>query len=193
MDDHTDPYRDIEVAGLSVRLERSWHVLALRHFSSDGAFAQACGAWFKRALPATGGAVRVPVSPYAEAPILAWRNPTTTLVLSRTPATIEALDSALQGHPDGCCVDQSGGIQVLELTGSWVTPLLLRIGSRPEVVESGQVASIRIGEVVVTTLSVEPGCVFLLVDRAYLEHVLDWMRVTAAEADLSTSGAMKSI
>jgi sarcosine oxidase gamma subunit len=81
----------------------------------------------------------------------------------------------------GCCVDQSGGLWVLKATGARVSDLLLRVGSCASVAAPGSAQVTRIAEVPVMTLCVNPGETLLIVERVYAEHLLGWIRATAAD------------
>jgi hypothetical protein len=167
-----------------VRVDRRMRVAALRHMGAQGAFAQQCKTTFGVALPDALCAVEVPGAPAGHECILAWRQPTQTLALVSDGQAFANLLAELPPTDDGCCVDQSGGLWVLRLSGARVPDLLLRIGNAACVVSPGQAHVSRMAELTVLSLCIKPGETLLLLDRSYVEHLLGWMRATAADLSL---------
>lgn len=79
---------------------------------------------------------------------------------------------------DGCCVDQSGGLWVIRLRGSRVNDLLLRIGNAASLPRTGEAHVSRVAELPVLSLCLRNGETLLLIDCAYAEHLLNWIRLT---------------
>ncbi|MFO1465743.1 MAG: sarcosine oxidase subunit gamma family protein [Steroidobacteraceae bacterium] len=181
MDDRHNPYQDLAAPGLTVCIEWQWRVAALRHLRREGEFARACERLFEVPLPAAGKAQRIPGAPAGHEAHLLWRNPTSTLALLSDAAAFRALLDALPPAADGCCVDLSGGWWVLRLRGARVRDLLVRIGSEASFPSAGEARISRIAETTVISVAAESGDVLLLVDRAYAEHLLNWIRVTIGD------------
>jgi heterotetrameric sarcosine oxidase gamma subunit len=159
-------------AGLTVHVEQGVPAAALRYFSRTGAFAAAARA-ANVTLPETGQA-----SDAGRDLCLAWRSPTETLCLSRTEQRLRELKDALAGAPDGCWVELSGGLSVVHLDGERIEELLSRLGSNASMPACGEARRSRMADVPVLALRLRPGAVQLVLDRAYTEHLLAWIRVT---------------
>lgn len=185
MVDVKDPYAPLQAQGISVRVDRSVNVAALRYFDAQGDFAHVCQAALGVSLPTAFSAVEVPATPPGIEFILAWRHPTQSLVLSNDAAVLSALQSALSNAVDGCCLNQSGGLWVLRVQGVRTPDLLLRLGNEASVTKPGEARVSRIAELPVLSLSVKPGETLLLIDRVYAEHLLNWIRVTLADFEVS--------
>lgn len=183
MADLKDPYAPLQASGISVRVDRAMHVAALRYFDAQGAFAQACHAALGVPLPTALRAVEVPGTPPGIEFILAWRHPTQTLILSNDSMALATLQSELSTAVEGVCLDQSGGLWVLRLQGERTRDLMLRIGNEASIPNPGAAHICRIAELPVLSLSVKPGETLLLIDRAYAEHLLNWIRATLADFD----------
>ena len=181
MDERRDPYGAVIAADLAVRVEPQMRVASLRHLDPRGAFAQRCRTVFGVDLPPALGAMSLPGAALGQQCILAWRHPTTTLLLDTDGAAFDALLRELPPTEDGCCVDQSGGWWALRTTGARVPDLLLRIGNAAAVAPIGHAHMSRMADLPVMSLCVRPREWLLLVDRAYAEHLLDWIRVTVAD------------
>lgn len=187
MDDRSNPYVYIRADGLDVHLDRRMRVAALRFFNGQGEFARQCRAAIGVELPGCSRAVEVPGAPLGQECILAWRNPTQVLALVSDAQAFAGLLSLLQPTLEGCCVDQSGGLWVLRLTGSRVADLLLRIGNAASVPEPGAAHVTRIADMAVLSLCVKAGEILLVVDRAYAEHLLNWIRATLGDLGATAS------
>jgi hypothetical protein len=78
-------------------------------------------------------------------------------------------------------VDQTGGFTVLRIGGSRAVDLLLRLGSTTAAPTPGHAVIGRLAELTVLSLCLPDGERLLSVDRGYAEHLLGWIRVTAAD------------
>ena len=171
------------VAGLSVRVDEALQVATLRYFAPDGEFAEAVHEVTELALPqpqqalnASGGQL-----------ILAWRSPTETLCLARDPARLLEIGARLAGLADGCLVSLSGGLQVLQVTGERIADLLCRLGGTGSVPQPGEARRSRMADVPVMAVSLTAGETLLVVDRAYAEHLMGWVRETLLDFPPTTS------
>jgi heterotetrameric sarcosine oxidase gamma subunit len=171
---------EIEILGLGIEALQEMHIASLRYFDSAGNFAGIVRQVLGTALPQAGQAVGARVTaPVLE--LLLWRSPTETWLVSADGGLIGTLSTALAAARDGCMVDQTGGISVLRLRGPRATDLLLRLGSTTSIPATGQSRTGRVAELTVTTLSIQAGETLLLVERAYADHLMAWMRATAAD------------
>ena len=200
MDNSQELFAPIEVKGLSVEGIRGMHVASLRYFDPAGNFAGAVRERIGKALPrplradsATLGstvlgstthvpATHVPTIQGGDSKfILAWRSPTETLLLSADRGAFTHLQESLASVPDGCMVDQTGGLCAVRVSGSRAGDMLLRLGSGASIPAVGEARSSRLADLQALTLCVQPGTLILLVERVYLAHLLDWMRTTAVD------------
>ena len=164
----------IEGGGLAVRVDQAMCAASLRYFEAEGSFAAA-------ARDATGVALPKPLeaarSPDGEL-TLAWRSPSETLLLTPSAQRLDELEGRLIGSPEGCLVNLTGGLKVLRVTGERPAELLRRLGGTASVPRPGEARRSRLADVAVVALCTEPGEVLLLVDRAYAEHLMGWIRET---------------
>jgi heterotetrameric sarcosine oxidase gamma subunit len=173
MDEHR-PDERIVSADLAASVERAMAVATLRYFDRAGSFADTLRA-------ATGATLPEPLEARQSADaqlILAWRSPTETLCVTRSAAQLAELAARLGTPADGCIVDLSGGVRIVRVTGDRIADLLCRLGGAPSVPAAGEARRSRLADVPVLALSVHPGETLLAVDRAYLAHLLAWIRET---------------
>jgi hypothetical protein len=94
-------------------------------------------------------------------------------------------------------VNQTGGIQVLRVQGPRAADLMVRLGAptaapaaAPAAARAaahvtmpspGEARSSRLAELQVLTACVHAGELLLLVERVYADHLLGWIRATAAD------------
>lgn len=165
-----------QVPDLAVRLDATCAVTTLRYFSADGAFAAAARAVLGAALPGTQAAVN------AAGMLLAWRSPTETLAVGVDAA---GLAPRLADAPDGCCIDLTGGMQVLRIAGARSGEFLCRLGGTGVVPRAGESRRGRLCDVPVQLVGL-PGPAAatettLVVERVYAPHLLGWIRETLAD------------
>jgi sarcosine oxidase gamma subunit len=170
---------EIEIPGLGIEALQGLHIASLRYFDSAGDFSGIARQVLGSALPQAGQAVRARAAELLE--FLLWRSPTETWLVSSDGALIGALSTALAAARDGCMVDQTGGICVFRLQGPRATDLLLRLGSTTAIPATGEARTGRVAELTVTALSIQAGQTLLLVERVYADHLMAWMRETAAD------------
>ncbi|MGH8267798.1 MAG: hypothetical protein ACRETS_10790, partial [Steroidobacteraceae bacterium] len=165
---------------LALRAEPGLHAAALRYFERQGVFADAVCALIGAAPPAALAAAAAAGSAGEGELLLAWSRPTETLVFTTDVVRLAELQSRLAGVPGGCCVDLSGGLRVLRVTGERVAELLCRLGSAC-VPRLNEARRSRLAEVPVLALCVQEGETLLAVDRAYAPHLMGWIRETLAD------------
>ncbi len=167
-----------QVPDLAVRLDATCAVATLRYFDADGAFARAVRAVLGTALPGVQAAVDTP------GVLLAWRSPTETLALGAGAAD---LVPRLADAPEGCCIDLSGGMQVLRVAGARSREFLCRLGGSGVVPGAGESRRGRLGEVAAQLIGQRAAGgaleTTLVVERAYAPHLLGWIRETLADLD----------
>jgi sarcosine oxidase gamma subunit len=195
VDNSQELFAAIEVKGLTVDGIRGMHVASLRYFNPAGNFAGAVRERMGSALPqplradsatlgstAVGSTTLVSTTQGGDSKfILAWRSPTETLLLSADADAFAHLKESLASEPDGCMVDQTGGLCAVRVSGGRTGDMLLRLGSGASIPAVGEARSSRLADLQVMTLCVQPGTLILLVERVYLAHLLGWMRTTAAD------------
>ena len=150
-------------------VEETLHVGTLRYFDRAGPFAEAVRSAVSAALPEPLAARELMEGHL----ILAWRSPTETLCVTRNPARLAELAARLADAADGCLIDLSGGVRIVRLAD-----LLCRLGGTASVPHAGEARRSRVADVPVLALSVRAGETLLAVDRAYLPHLLAWIRET---------------
>jgi hypothetical protein len=112
--------------------------------------------------------------------VLAWRSPTETLLLCSAPL-LAAIGTFCLGRNDLCVIDQTGGIRAWTLTGPRVGDVLVRLGS-PSIIPTAGAARVgRLAELTALVCDVDPDETLLLIDRVYEQHLLAWVRETAAD------------
>jgi heterotetrameric sarcosine oxidase gamma subunit len=160
------------VAGLSARVDDALQVATLRYFAPDGEFAEAVHEVTGYALPQTQQALTACDGQL----ILAWRSPTETLCLAVNPARLVQIAARLAGLADGCLVSLSGGVKIVRVSGARVRELLCRLGGTASVPQPGEARRSRMADVPVLAVSLTAGETLLVVDRAYTEHLMGWIR-----------------
>ena len=164
-------------ADLVACVEETMQVATFRYFSREGPFAEAVSR--VTGMPPPGV-----LEAYEEAElILAWRSPSETLSITRSTARLAELGASLAAATEGCMVELTGGVRIVRLTGLRIAELLCRLGGTPSVPAPGEARRSRLADVPVLALSLRAGETLLLVDRAYLPHLLAWIRETLLDFD----------
>jgi sarcosine oxidase gamma subunit len=171
----------IDVDGLSVRHERGLQIASLRYFEPGGSFAAAVAGFAGGPLPEPLRALQVERATHDAHLVFAWRSPTETLLLSNGKTAFTELAQRLATAVDGCMVDQTGGICVFRVRGPRAGDLLVRLGATTAMPGLGEARSGRLAELQVLTVCVQAGEYLLLVERVYADHLLEWIRATAAD------------
>lgn len=160
--------------GLRVQLRWPVPVAALRYFLPAGNFASRLLAT-GLALPETGQALE------RRGLIFAWRSPTETVCLAPAVQSLTDLGPSLGGAVDGCLVDLTGALALVQLSGERIADLVCRLGGSASLPLPGEARRSRMADVPVLALCVREGEVALLVERAFGEHLLGWMRATVQD------------
>ena len=169
----------IASADLVACVEETMQVATLRYFTREGSFADTVRTATGMALPAVREA-------HEEAQlILAWRSPTETLCVTRSPTRLAEIAASLAACADGCLVELTGGLRIVRLTGLRSADLLCRLGGTASVPATGEARRSRLADVPVLALSVRAGETLLVIDRAWLDHLLAWIRETLLDFEAS--------
>jgi hypothetical protein len=171
----------VESEGVSIRADRGLLVASLRYFDHAGGFAAAVQEAVGRPLPEPLRAFQIGSATQGSYVILAWRSPTETVLLSNDRAAFEELERRLAAAADGCMVNQTGGICVLRAQEEQAGNLLLRLGAATAIAGPGEARGGRLAELQVLTACVQAGETLLLVERVYANHLIEWIRATAAD------------
>jgi hypothetical protein len=162
--------------GLTVELAEGLRMASLRHFAAaplDALLLETTGA----ALPGSQQACQG-----ADGKVtLAWRSPSETLVLSGAADVLRQLAEQLNASTDACLVDLSAAFKVVRLAGARVSDLLCRLGGTGSIPNVGEAHGGRLCDVPVLAVSVCEAETWLVLDRAYLPHVLGWIAATLAD------------
>jgi hypothetical protein len=163
-------------AGLTVELAQGLHLASLRHFAAapiDALLRETTGAGLPRSQQACQGADGEVT--------LAWRSPSETLLLSGAVAVLQQLAQQLKASDDACLVELSAAFRVVRLAGARVSDLLCRLGGTGAIPNVGEARRGRVCDVPVLAVSVCEAETWLVLDRAYLPHVLGWIGATLAD------------
>jgi len=173
-------FTGLKIDGLSVGMP-AMQAASLRYFEPTGGFADQVREIIGSGLPAPLAATFAAGATGDRGSILAWRSPTETVLLTTEPAEFARLEQRLSAAADGCMVDQTGGLCVLRLRGRKAGELMLRIGSNASIPGIGEARTSRLAELNVLAVCVEAGQYVVVVERVYAEHLLSWIRATAAD------------
>jgi hypothetical protein len=181
MDNPPAKFTAIQAGGLSIAVESGWQIASLRYFDRAGSFAAAVREAIGLPLPEPLRAVEARPPGSDSHFLLAWRSPTETLLLCQDRGAFTELQARLKDRVDGCMVDQTGGVCVIGSRGPRIRELLLRLGAPSAIPRLGEALSGRCAEVHVLTACILEGEFLNLVERVYAAHLLEWIRVTAAD------------
>ena len=180
-----DSLPPIKAPGMGIFQDPSLHLASLRYFHPIDVFSRSTQALLGAPLPGVCRAICVPEVSCMDKTILAWRSPTETLVLCDGPAVILQLQALIDSSNDGCVVDQTGGLLALRARGEGITELFTRIGGHGALPALGESKRSRMAEVPVLAIQVQLGEFLLIVERVYAEHLMSWLRVSAADVEVS--------
>jgi sarcosine oxidase gamma subunit len=168
--------------------DRDIHLAALRYFQSSGIFAL-------RAADAIG--VQIPSDLKCNAStdggddraaILAWRSPTETILLCASTAAFANIERLCPSLEDGCFIDQTGAMSVIRVGGAGLEEFFSRLGNSVAFPKPGESTRSLLADVPVLSVRVEEGEILFIVDRYFGEHLMSWIRKSAADLFIATSG-----
>jgi heterotetrameric sarcosine oxidase gamma subunit len=170
-------------AAQSVRPVPGLRVLSLRYLAD--------GAAVVNAVVAAHGLTQLPEPGTFRGadPYLVWTGPAEFLLLTTSSAVAAGVQEALAPGREAlaCALDQTAGCSVVELMGHEVAdvPLhLLDVNALPrQVGDSTRTRLVDIGSVV---LRLDTDRIWLVIDRAHREYVLQWI-AHAMDAELGTT------
>jgi heterotetrameric sarcosine oxidase gamma subunit len=171
----------IEANGWSAAAVSGLQIASLRYFDRTGSFAAAVSEALGQPLPEPRRVIDARHSAGDGRVMLAWRSPTETTLVCENSAAFADLERRLAGATGGCMVDMTGGISVTRLRGPQVRELLLRLGAQSAIPRVGEALSGRCAEVSALTACIQEGEYLCFVERVYAAHVLEWIRMTAAD------------
>lgn len=181
MDNPRTVPRVIEADGLSVSVDGEYLAASLRYFDAQGSFASLASNAVGAALPQPLHISRAESPTSSVSCILVWRSPTETWWLSKDAAAFARLQAELAVADDGCLVDQTGGLCVVRVQGRRTDDLLARLGADSVIPGLGEARTGRLAEVQVTAVRLQPDELWLIVERVYADHLLEWITVTARD------------
>ena len=182
MDNSRDAPFAVEVAGLRVGA-LDLCAASLRYFDPDGSFAAAVLETIGRPLPKPLRAASYTAGSIHAQVILAWRSPTETLLLCSERTVMAEFERRLLSLADGCMVDQSGGVCVFQAQGGRARDLLQRMGATTAIPNLSEACAARFAELPMLTVCVKADEFLLIVERVYADHLMEWIRATAADFD----------
>ena len=185
MDENHESPPPVEAPGIRVSLDQGMHVASLRYFDPRGAFSRTVQASIATQLPNRLCATYASRRSGAESAVLAWRSPTETLLLCNEAALIAQLHADVATLNDGCVVDQTGGTWVLRASGERIADLFARMGGQGTLPVIGAARRGRLADIPVLALQVQPGEILLIIERLYVEHIMRWIRASAADLRIS--------
>jgi heterotetrameric sarcosine oxidase gamma subunit len=165
---------------LTVTLLESTQVLSLRHWPGEGSAALA-------GVLRTQGLAPLPEPGRSSGtePLLIWRSPSETLLLSPNAPQAAALLGALRPVPGAlaCALDLSSGSLVLRLQGSGVQALLSRLVDAQALPrDAGDASRMRLADIAAVAWREAPDRAGLLVDRANDHYLARWLNYVADAA-----------
>jgi sarcosine oxidase gamma subunit len=178
-----DSLSPIEAPGLRIVWDPGLHAASLRYFDPIDVFSRRIQALLGVPLPGVCRAIRAPG--LSDTTVLAWRSPTETLLLCDGPAAILQLQALVDSSNDGCVVDQTGGLLALRAQGEGIAELFARMGGHGTLPTPGEARRSRMADVPVLAIQARLGEILLIVERVYAEHLIDWLRLSAADVEVS--------
>jgi hypothetical protein len=173
-------FSTLQGGGVSVADLPHLHVASLRYFERDGHFAVLVRQIAGVDLPDVSKASST-AGAKGELQVLAWRSPTETWLFCDDRHAFDVIARRLSSATDGCTVVQTHGLIVLEVRGDKTPELLRRLGSEASIPAVGEARGSRVAELPILSLSIEPGAVWLVVERVYLAHLRGWIEKTLAD------------
>src|ERR1700728_4171735 len=171
---------------LHIGLDETFYVGSLRHFESQGQFVHSVQTALITTLPTTLKAT-VGVADSSESLVaLAWRSSTETLLLTDSESCFEQIAELSESGQDGCFVDQTHGLCVLRAGGEQLPDLFSRLGGNDLIPLLGDSKRGRLADVSVLVLKVQQKEILFVVDRTYVEHLVDWVQETVTDLHLPT-------
>ncbi len=180
MDERLDWEAALAATGVTVKVDRSVRLVALRYFDAGG-FGERLRTALGEGIPAPLGFNRGRYGAAEDPFMLVWRSPTECWLLSATAAPIEAISREIAGFGDACLIDQTGGILALRVEGSRTLDLLHRLGSVDSVPRAGAASTGRFADISVTAVGLATTEFLMLVERGHVVHLLGWIRETLTD------------
>jgi hypothetical protein len=176
-----------DASPLRVLLDETMYVGSLRYFESNGRFANAAQEVLATTLPRTLKVTIRPSEGRQSLIALAWRSPTETLLLTDSESCFEQIETLSVSDQDGCFVDQTQGLCVLRAAGVQLLGLFQRMGGNDLFPLLGEAKRGRLADVPVLALMVQQKEILLVVERIYLEYVMDWIKSVVQDLDMAAA------
>jgi sarcosine oxidase gamma subunit len=183
-----DDRKPLVAPGITVALDPKMQVMSLRYFDSSGAFTAAAQRCLRLKLPFAPNAIEI--REHERPALLAWRRPGECLLFTRDPADLEIVATATGGLIDGRAINLTGGVCVVRIAGPRTASLLARIGSHDSMPVPRSTRATRIADLPAFLVRSSGPEVYLLHDRAYLAHLMQWLRVSIDESAAGDTHAL---
>ncbi|HVC02849.1 MAG TPA: hypothetical protein VND80_11665 [Steroidobacteraceae bacterium] len=180
MDEPGQSVAALAAAGISVAIDRSVRVAALRYFDVEE-FSLLLHRVLGEGLPLVRRFARGRCIAAEEPFILLWRAPTESWLLCAAAAPIDAVRRDTAASHNACVVDQTGGILALHMSGARTLDLLARLGSPASIPRVGEASSGRFADIPATAVGLDAGEFLLLVERVHVDHLLEWIGETLTD------------
>lgn len=170
--------RPIEGPGITVAADSGMTVTSLRYFMPNGPFATVARRYLGVDLPLEPNAIAIADRP---ATVLTWRRPGECLLISPDSGIIDGIMKASGRLADGRAINLTDGTCVLRIRGSRSAELFSRIGGHDSMPPARSSRASRVAELPVILIRAQSDDMLLLVDRVYVEHLMQWLRASVAD------------
>jgi heterotetrameric sarcosine oxidase gamma subunit len=168
----------IESPGITVVSDAAMTVASLRYFVADGGFAAAVRRHLGVDLPIDPNSIAIADRPTT---LLAWRRPGECLLISPEFGLADELVTTSGGLSDGRAINLTDGTCVLRIGGHRSAELLSRMSCHGSIPLADSARATRVAELPVVLIRALSDEVLLLIDRLYVEHLMQWIRASIAD------------
>ena len=175
---------EFDAGPVAVRRIEPQAVVALRHLpGAADLLAAALLAAGVTGIPSPGQALGFGQGQSAMA---MWRSPTEVTMLAFDRLAADAALTVLAAADLACAVDLTDGTLALELQGPQVNDLLQRlVDSHSLPTQPGMVSRLRLVDIAVTLVRLQPDTLWLLADRGHAHYLALWLAHAGAALDQS--------
>jgi len=177
----------VDGPGLHVSLDRGMHVATLRYFQPTGEFGARAAEAVGIPLPTVLKVSASTTFDHDGIAVLAWRSPTETFLLCASNGAFENIKRLCFSSNDGYLIDQTGGLSVLRASGARIADLFSRIGNIAALPGPGESKRSLMADIPALAVRPDEGDTYVVVDRLYREHLMNWIRETAADLLINRS------
>ena len=170
---------DLEAGPVDVRRIEALNVIALRHLpEAIDVLAAALRAAGVVNVPSPGQVV-CDESSYRSWAL--WRSPSEVTLMTFEPVTAQAAIALLTHTRLACAVDQSQGVLALELQGTQVDELMVRMVDVLALpMKPGAATRARLADIAVTLVRQQPDTLWLLTDQCHEAYLTSWLAYAGA-------------